>query len=131
MKRKLLSMKYVILALAVLPLFPTLSRAATQEELMEKIRLLEIQIQQLKELKAQQRMSAEKEQQCLTATGEKKFCSCLAEALPPEVGFERYVHVAVSTPEELRYDTLGQEERKSIDATRAAREKCVHRGLFK
>jgi len=131
MTGKWLSIKYVILALALVALLPAGSRAATQEELIEKIKLLEIQIQQLKELRAQQRMSAEKEQQCVTATGEKKLCTCLAEALPADVGFERYVHVAVSTSEELRYDSLTPEERKSIDAIRAAREKCTHRGLFK
>ena len=131
MKWTRLQLRFLVLTLAVVALFPTGSRAVSQDELMEKIKLLEIQIQQLKELKAQQRLAVEKEQMCVTAVGEKKFCSCLAAALPPDVGFERYVHFVVSTTEELRYDSLKSEERKSIDAARAAREKCVQKGFFK
>lgn len=131
MKQIRMSMQCFVLVLIVLPLFPNWSLAASQDELMEKIRLLEVQIQELKELKQQQRVSAEKEQNCVTAVGEKKFCSCVAAALPVDVGFERYVHFVVSTNEELRYDTLKPEERKNIDAARAARDKCVKKGFFK
>lgn len=130
MKQKRLFMQCCILALVLVPLFPTWSRAASQDELMEKIRLLEVQIQELKELKHQQRLSTEKEQMCVTAIGNEKFCSCIAAALPIDVGFERYVHVVVSTTEELQYDTLKPEERKSVDAARATREKCVKKGFF-
>jgi len=131
MKRIRLLSYVLISALMQVTVFPAQSQAASQDELMEKIRLLEVQIQQLKEMKAQQRLSEEKEQQCLTAVGEKKFCNCLAAALPAEVGFERYVHFVVSTPEELRYDSLKPEERKNIDGARAAREKCTTKGFFK
>ena len=126
-----LQMRCLVLALAVAALFPTWSRAASQDELMEKIRLLEIQIQQLKELKAQQRLAEEREQQCVRAVGNGKFCTCISEVLPPDTGFERYVHFVVSSAEELRYDSLKPEEKKSIDAARAAREKCLQKGFFK
>ena len=131
MKRIRLSMQCLVLALVLVPLFPTWSRAVSQDELMDKIRLLEIQIQQLKDLKAQQRLAVEREQQCAKAFGNEKFCTCISEALPPEVGFERYVHFVISTAEELRYDSLKPEEKKNIDAARAAREKCVQKGFFK
>jgi hypothetical protein len=120
-----------VLALALIPLFSVPGRAASQDELLEKIKLLEVQIQELKQLKEQQRLSAEKEQHCFTAVGDKKFCNCLAAALPVEVSFERYVHFVVSTADELRYDSLKPEERKGIDGARAAREKCVSKGFFK
>lgn len=69
---------YLILAILWYPAFTTLSQAASQDEVMEKIRLLEIQIQQLKALKEQQKISAEKEQQCLKPVGDTKFCKCIA-----------------------------------------------------
>jgi type II secretory pathway pseudopilin PulG len=131
MKQKRLSMQCCVLALVLVPLFPMWSRAASQDELMEKIRLLEVQIQELKELKQQQRLSAEKERMCVTAVGNEKICSCIAAALPADVGFERYVHIVVSTAEELRNDTLNPDERKNIDVVRAVREKCVKKGFFK
>ena len=112
-------------------LAPGLSFAASQDELMEKIKQLEVQIQQLKDLKEQQRLSVVKEQQCLAAIGDKKFCGCIAEALPLEVSFERYIHIVVSTSDELRYSALKTEEQKNIDGARAAREKCLSKGFFK
>ena len=131
MKRIQLVVRAFVLFLVLMPFVPVQGWAASQDELMEKIKQLEVQIQQLKEKKAQQRLTEEKEQQCLSAVGEKKFCSCIAAALPAEVGFERYVHFVVSPAEELRYDSLKPEERKSIDGARAAREKCTTKGFFK
>ena len=131
MKQIRFSMRCLVLVLIVVPFIATLSQAASQDELMEKIKLLEVQIQQLKEMREQQKLSVEKEQQCVTAVGEKKFCSCVAAALPVDISFERYVHFVVSTTDELRYDSLKPEERKSIDAARAARDKCVQKGFFK
>ncbi|NVN90802.1 MAG: hypothetical protein HXX11_09380 [Desulfuromonadales bacterium] len=120
----------IILAAALSPLFPAVCRAASQEELLEKINLLEIQIQQLKEMKAQQNKTQEKEQQCILAVGTEKFCTCLAEALPGDVSFEQYVHDMVSLAELSRDDSRKGGAKGDVDAVHAARNKCVQKGLF-
>jgi len=130
MKPVKLILRCIILAVALSPLFPALCRAASQEELLDKIKLLEIQIQQLKEMKAQQNKVQEKEQHCIMAVGTEKFCKCLAEALPADISFEQYIHGMVSSPEESREDSRKRDDRGSVDAVHAARDKCVQRGLF-
>lgn len=122
--------RYIVVALAVCPLFPVVARAATQQELLDKIKLLEIQIQQLKELKAQQNKVQEKEQDCMKAVGTEKFCKCLSQALPDDIGFEQYVHSMVSSPAEPREDFRKDERMESRDAVHAAHDKCVQKGLF-
>jgi len=117
--------------MVLIPLFPKWGQAASQEDLVNRIQLLEIQIQQLKELREQQKLSVEKEQHCIKVVGTDKFCKCIAEKLPNDVGFEKYVHILVSTPEELRYESLKPEEKKLIDAVHASREKCVEKGFFR
>ena len=54
MKSVRLILPCIILAVALSPFFPTVGRAASQEELFEKIKLLEMQIQELKEIKGEQ-----------------------------------------------------------------------------
>jgi hypothetical protein len=121
----------VVLALLLFPAFTSRSLAASQDDIMERIRLLEIQIQQLKDLKEQQKLAVDKEQQCLKPIGHAKFCKCIAETLPREVSFEQYVHFLVTTREGLKYDTMTPETRQAVDASLAAREKCVDKGWFK
>ena len=121
----------LILASLLAPALATPSRAASQDDTMERIRLLEIQIQQLKALKEQQKLSEEKEQQCLKPLGNAKFCKCITEALPREVSFEQYVHFLVTTKDGLKYDAMPPEPRQAVDAAFAAREKCVNNEWFK
>lgn len=130
MKPVKLFLRCILLALALAPLFPALSRAASQDELLEKINLLEIQIQQLKEMKAQQGRAQEKERQCIAAVGTEKFCKCLAEALPLDISFERYVHDIITTPEESPKDSRTPDRQAASDPVHAARDKCVQKGLL-
>jgi len=58
------------------------SVAASPDDLLEKINRLEQQIQELKALKEQQKLVAEKEDQCMKAVGRDKFCKCLLKAYP-------------------------------------------------
>jgi hypothetical protein len=117
-------------ALFMATFFASAVLAASKEELTEKIMQLELQIQQLKDLKEQKKSRDEKELQCVNVTGETKLCRCLAEALPQEVRFEEYVHNLVSTKEELKYDAMGPEARVAVDASIAAGKKCIGKGLF-
>ncbi len=127
MKSVRLILPCIILAVALSPFFPTVGRAASQEELFEKIKLLEMQIQELKEIKAQQNKSEEKVQHCMKAVGTEKFCACLAEALPGDIGFEQYVHVIVASPVESRNDSRKRGEQVSVEAIHAARDKCIQK----
>lgn len=131
MRSSRLSVLCFVLIMLLLSSITKQSRAASQDDVMERIRLLEIQIQQLKELREQQKLSLNKEQQCLKSFGNAKFCKCIAEALPREVSLEQYVHFLVTTKEGLKYDAMQPESRQAVDASQAAREKCVDKGWFK
>lgn len=102
-----------------------------QDSMQEKIKLLEQQIQELKELKAQRSVAKQKTEQCLKAVGRDKFCKCIGENLPVDVSFEQYIHTLVTTKEELGYNVMPAEQKKVIDATLETREKCVEKGFFK
>lgn len=115
----------IILAVALSPLFPSLCRAASQEELFEKIKALEMQIQELKEMKAQQNKTEEKQQHCIKAVGMEKFCKCLAEALPGDISFEQYVHVMISSKKESGASAPKGDSQERMDA---ARDTCVPKG---
>ena len=102
-----------------------------QDDMQQKIKLLEQQIQELKELRAQQSVSKLKTEQCLKAVGRDKFCSCIGENLPATVSFEEYIHTMVTPKDELGYSTMLPEQKKIVDTVMATREKCVEKGFFK
>ena len=102
-----------------------------QDDMQEKIRLLEQQIQELKALKAQKDIGKQKADQCLKAVGREKFCNCIGENLPAAVSFEQYIHTMVTSKEELGYGAMPPEQKKVVDATLETREKCVEKGFFK
>lgn len=101
-----------------------------QDDMQERIRLLEQQIQELKLLKAQQDIGKQKADQCLKAVGRDKFCNCVGKNLPAAVSFEQYIHTMVTSKEELGYSTLPPEQKRLIDATLETRDKCVEKGFF-
>jgi len=107
------------------------TRAFAQDDLMEKIKLLEQQIQELKLLKEQQNLSAAKAEQCMNVVAREKFCTCVGNNLPREISFEDYVHTLVTSNEALGYAGLTQEQKAAIDATRIVRDKCIEKGFFK
>jgi hypothetical protein len=102
-----------------------------QDDMQEKIRLLEQQIQELKTLKSRQDVGKLKAEQCLKAVGRDKFCSCIGENLPAGVSFEQYIHTLVTSKEELGYSAMSPEQKNTVDATLETREKCVEKGFFK
>lgn len=116
----------VIGCLVVLSLATT-GAAASRDDLAEKIKYLELQIQELKQLKFQQKMVDEKEQQCVRVTGEEKLCSCLAAGLPKEVSFEQYVHYLVTSKEDLKYESLKPEVQQAVDVSAAVRKRCINK----
>lgn len=101
------------------------------DDMQEKIRVLEQQIQELKILKAQQDVGKQKTEQCLKAVGREKFCNCIGENLPVAVSFEQYIHTMVTSKEEIGYSTMPPEQKKMVDAIVETREKCVEKGFFK
>lgn len=104
--------------------------AFAQEDLQEKIRLLEQQIQEIKTQKLLQKVTQEKSEQCMKAVGREKFCTCVGNSLPREVSFEQYIHTLVTPKETLGYAGMTPEQKSVIDATIAVREKCVEKGFF-
>lgn len=102
-----------------------------QDDMQERIRLLEQQIQELKTLKAKQDAGKLKSDQCMKAVGRDKFCSCIGENLPASVSFEQYIHTLVTSKEELGYNAMPPDQKKTVDATLETREKCVEKGFFK
>lgn len=104
--------------------------AFAQENLQEKIRLLEQQIQEIKTQKLLQKVTQEKSEQCMKTVGREKFCTCVSNSLPREISFEQYVHTLVTPKETLGYAGMTQEQKSVIDATITVREKCVEKGFF-
>ncbi len=102
-----------------------------QDDMQEKIKLLEQQIQELKTLRAQQAVGKQKAEQCLKAVGRDKFCNCLGKNLPAAVSFEQYVHTMVTPKEEVGYSAMPPEQKTMVDAIVETREKCVEKGFFK
>jgi hypothetical protein len=105
--------------------------ALAQDELLEKIKRLEQQIQELKLLKEQQNISVVKVEQCMKAVARDKFCTCVGNSLPRDISFEQYVHTLVTSKEALGYAGMTQEQKSVIDATMDVREKCIEKGFFK
>jgi len=107
------------------------SAACAQDDVLDKIRLLEQQIQELKVLKQQQAVTDVKRDHCMKAVAREKFCRCVSESLPREVSFEQYVHTLVTSHENLGYEAMSPEQKKDVDLTIEVREKCIERGFFK
>jgi hypothetical protein len=101
------------------------------DDVMERIKQLEQQIQELKQIKEQQNIAAQKSDDCMKAFGREKFCSCISTSLPRQVSFEQYVHTMVLSRDALGYATMSPEQRAVVDATIAAREACVEKGFFR
>ncbi len=72
-------------------------------------------------------MSKEKKRQCLAAVANEAFCECLAQNLPVTVNFVNYVAIVTQTKEHLEYDKLSAEDKRAVDTTRSARDRCVSR----
>lgn len=98
--------------------------ADDKDDLLKKIDALE---QQLKQLKEQQQASNEKESNCMRVFGQEKFCKCIGENLPREVGLEQYVHTVITSKEVLGYNSLTPEQKKTVDQTLASRDKCTEK----
>lgn len=107
------------------------SAVAAPDNLVEKINILEQQIQELKALKEQQAVSAEKKDQCMNAFGREKFCSCVADGLSSGTTFEQYVHTLVTPKSKLGYDTMTTVQKKTVDDIISLRENCVEKGFFR
>lgn len=106
---------------------PTLA----QDDLLEKIKFLEQQIQELKILKEHQNVSLVKTEQCMKVISREKMCTCIANNLPRTTSFENYVHTLLTSKESLGYSGMTQEQKNEIDATLNVREKCIEKGFFK
>jgi len=109
----------------------TAAPAFAADDLLEKIKLLEQQIQELKTLKEQQNISDRKTEQCMKVIAREKVCSCIGAALPLEVNFEQYVHTLLTSKEALGYTGMSREQKSVIDATLEVRDKCIEKGFFK
>ena len=105
--------------------------ALAQDALMEKIKRLEQQIQELKALKEQQNINVAKADQCMKVVARDKFCTCVGNNLPRDINFEQYVHTLVTSKDTLGYAGMTQEQKAVIDATLDVREKCIKKGFFK
>jgi hypothetical protein len=107
------------------------SPALAQDDLLEKIKRLEQQIQELKVLKEQQNISAAKAEQCMKVVAREKFCTCVGNSLPLDISFEDYVHTLITSNEALGYAGMTRDQKTVIDATRGVRDTCIEKGFFK
>ena len=101
-----------------------------QDDLLEKIKYLEQQIQELKTLKEQQNIAVLKTEQCMKVVSRDKFCACVGSSLPHNVSFEEYVHTVLTPKEALGYANMTPDQKAVIDATIDVRDKCIEKGFF-
>jgi hypothetical protein len=123
-----------LLTVGVLTLTISLGGLGYGAESKEPLTVQEIQrLQSLKnilksidELKvAADRFVEEKFYHCMRAFGHNNFCSCLKEALPVGASFITYVSSVTNDKRDLKYDQLGEDDRKIVDRSLNARETCV------
>lgn len=105
--------------------------AAQDNDLLEKIKKLELQIEELKSLKLRQSDIALKEAQCITAIGKSSLCHCVASGLQPNVSFEHYIHYLVNSKETLGYDKMSADNKSEVDNSISVRDNCIEKGIFK
>lgn len=124
-------MKHLIVAALTASTFFAAVPVTAQEDVLDKIRQLELQIQQLKLLKEQQSISAVKTDDCMKVFSREKYCSCVGSNLPKDISFEQYVHL-VLTPRDIPGGTILPADSKSlINTATDVRDKCVEKGFFK
>lgn len=81
--------------------------AASQQDVQDKIRALEQQLEALKQLKAtQDQAQSLREKQCRQVVPYSTFCTCLSSKLPDDVSFEQYVRVMLADGENARELTV-------------------------
>jgi hypothetical protein len=122
--------RFIVVALFC-ALFAASPVFAQDDTLLEKIKILEQQIQELKTQKLLHNINVEKTDQCMKAVSREKFCTCVGNSLPRDVSFEQYVHTLVTPKEKLGYTGMTQEQKSVIDTTIDVREKCIEKGFFK
>jgi hypothetical protein len=115
--------KLGVLLLLMLLASPAYSQTLEQQE---KLNQLEKALGTIDELeKSIERFSRQRLAQCITAVASKPFCDCLGQHLPVVVNFVGYVTIVTQTKEELKYDRLSAEDKRVVDNTRLARDRCV------
>ena len=117
--------------ITLLCLGASVSAVCAQDDVMDKIKALELQIQELKLLKEQQNVTTGKFDDCMKVVARDGFCGCVSESLPVSVGFEQYVHMLLTPREKLGYGLMSAEQKKGVDAVIEVREKCIEKGFFK
>lgn len=123
-------MTYRILLIAF-SLLITASPTLAQDDLLEKIKLLEQQIQDLKTLKEQQNIRLEKTDHCMKIISSEKQCACISNSLPRATSFELYVHTLLTPKESLGYLSMTQDQKNEVDAIINVHDKCNSKGFFK
>lgn len=63
--------------------------------------------------------------QCIKAIGKLEICECIAEKRPIAIDFVQYVTIVTKTKQELDFDNLSDNDKKTVNYVRNARDKCV------
>ncbi len=71
-----------------------------------------------------EKASKEKAIQCMKAFPHERFCGCLSEQIPMVITVAQYAAIVATPREQLDSSASSEDERKLIEVTFAAREKC-------
>jgi hypothetical protein len=71
-----------------------------------------------------ERISRQKNLDCLKAFGDKRFCQCLSDKSPVGISFIEYIQIVTNSKENLEYSKADKEGKALIDNTLKAREDC-------
>lgn len=69
------------------------------------------------------------ELQCMKAFPNERFCRCLASQMPMVLTMTQYTAITTSAREDIGYGEMSDDEKKVIDITIEAREKCATAGM--
>ncbi|MDK9716980.1 MAG: hypothetical protein OEL57_03620 [Trichlorobacter sp.] len=96
-----------------------------QAELMEKIKKLEQQINELTALKLKKQSIPAKRDQCMKVVGVENYCTCVVEKLPASVDYRQFVQVLLTPAKELGYGAMSADQKMDVDLALVAWAKCV------
>lgn len=125
--------KFVLMMLFVVGSISTISNAdekknvnqETEVERLNKIEGYEKLNSSIDEMRVLvERISRQKNLDCLKAFGDKIFCQCLSDKSPVGVSFIDYIQIVTNSKESLGYSKADNEAKALIDNSLKAREDC-------
>ena len=104
------------------------SQKPTAPKSIEQTGSLKQALDSIDDLKASfERHSKKKYSDCMKAFGSDVYCACVRDNSPVGIDFGAYIQIVTSSKDELKYDSLEEENKKLINKTLEVRDVCVQK----